>query len=125
MFIDRLEQAMRIIVIRYDGEGYRDGRVIARDAHTLIQGCVSLLFVPPQYFRCRLDQRGEGVGVERLWILLVTSHRPRSDKRRFRLAILEHGDRPAFIVFVLDDPCSPAVVLPKAVFVNDGIGIVV
>src|SRR5690606_22845448 len=56
--------------------------------------------------------------VKRLGILLVAPHGPRPDQRRFRFAILDHLDRPAVIVLVLDDARGPAVVAPQSVFVN-------
>ena len=55
--------------------------------------------------------------VERLRILLVAAHRPRADQRRFRSAVLDHGDGPAFVVFILDDARRPAVIAPQTRFV--------
>src|SRR6202012_1448029 len=49
----------------------------------------------------------------RLRVLLVATHGPGADERRFDLAVLDHLDRPAFVVLVLDDPCGPAIVAPE------------
>src|SRR6516225_6418416 len=79
---------------------------------------MQLLLVTAQYFRRRLHERIERPDIQRLRILLVATHRPRADQRGLGLAILDHLDGPAIVVFVLDDARGPAVVAPQAVFVD-------
>src|SRR5690349_5506635 len=71
-----------------------------------------------QYFRSRLHERVECARVQRLRILLVAAHRPRAHQRRLGLAVLDHLDSPAVVVFVLLDPRGPAVVAPQTVFMQ-------
>src|SRR4051812_46305550 len=62
--------------------------------------------------------------IQRLGVLLVAAHGPRTYQRRFGFAILDHFDCPAFIVVVLDHPCRPAIVAPQAWLVYSAILVV-
>jgi hypothetical protein len=80
-----------------------------------------LLLVAADHLVGGLDQGVEGVDVERLGIFLVAAHGPRPDQRRFRLAILDHGDGPAVVVVVFNHARGPAVALPQAIFLHQGV----
>jgi FKBP-type peptidyl-prolyl cis-trans isomerase SlyD len=115
-FIDsiaRRQQRLRIAFVAHDVEGNVDspGWAVYRDV--LVQRRMKLLFLPLSKLGGGFDQRIECRCIKRLGIFLVAPHRPRAHQRRLGLVVLDHLDRPALIVFVLDDPSSPSIAFPE------------
>jgi PAS domain-containing protein len=71
------------------------------------------------------DQGVEGRHIEWFGVFLVTPHGPRPHQRGLGLALQRHRHGPAIVVLVLDDARRPALVAPKAGFVDGGGGVVV
>ena len=103
----------RVVFVRHDVERDCDPLRPRGNGDALVQRSVQLLLMATHKLRRGLDQGVEGIDVQRFGIFLVTPHGPRADQRRLGLAVFDHGDSPAVIVFILEHARGPAVALPK------------
>jgi len=84
-----------------------------------VQRAMALLLVTQERLRTAVFTTSvECSLIQRFGVFVVAPHRSRADQRWFGLAILEHFDGPAVVIFVLDHACHPAGVVPQAVFAD-------
>ena len=118
VFVHGAEHREGLVFVGNDVQLDREGGLRCGHLDALMQLRVQLLLVPADHLGCRLDQGTEGGGIQRLGVLFVPAHRPRSYERRLGFALEGHLDGPAVVVLVLDDACGPAVVAPQARLVD-------
>ena len=85
---------------------------------TFVQVGMQLLLVSPDDLIGRFYPRIKRSRIEWFRVLLVATHGPGRHQCGFGLAVHQHLNRPAVILFVFDDPSGPAIILPQARFLN-------
>ena len=70
--------------------------------------------MPANKFSCGFYQRTESVGIQRLGVLFIPAHGPGADQGWFGLTVFDHRNRPAVVIFILQDPGGPAGANPNA-----------